>query len=415
MNQRCKALGLGSALFCSVTLFAQGQPGVIQGIVDAVNLDSLTTTVRDLSGQNGSKNGGMTDTIRSRWYATIGNSLALEYLEQRLKQLNLVPQRHEFSDPIGVPGINVLAEQRGDLFPLQKYIVCAHFDDTNYNDDAIAPGADDNASGCAAVLEAARLLSHFKTAYTVLYAFWNHEEIGSIGSDRYARQARARGDSIVGVLNLDMLGYDADNDSLMNVHTSSIARSTQWADTVASVNRVYGVGLKMRIQNPGSSSSDHAGFWRQGYTAVLIIEGFSGGDFNPYYHKSSDLVEHFNLSYFRRQAKLAIGSLALLAGILGPSGVAREPEVASHLRLEQNYPNPFNPSTTIRFGLPYKSQVSLIVYNTLGQQVATLVQGEQDAGYHEVRFDASGLSSGVYFYRLQAGTYIETRKLVMLR
>jgi len=59
--------------------------------------------------------------------------------------------------------------------------------------------------------------------------------------------------------------------------------------------------------------------------------------------------------------------------------------------------------------------VTLSVYNTLGQQVATLVQGEQEAGYHEVRFDASGLSSGVYFYRLQAGTYVETRKLLLLR
>jgi len=83
--------------------------------------------------------------------------------------------------------------------------------------------------------------------------------------------------------------------------------------------------------------------------------------------------------------------------------------------LLQSYPNPFNPSTTIRYGLPQRSNVSLTVYNPLGQQVATLVQGEQEAGYHEVRFDASGFSSGVYFYRLSAGTYVETRKLLLLR
>ena len=83
--------------------------------------------------------------------------------------------------------------------------------------------------------------------------------------------------------------------------------------------------------------------------------------------------------------------------------------------LEQNYPNPFNPSTTIRYGMPHKSAVQLTVFNTLGQQVATLVQGEQEAGYHEVRFDGSGLSSGVYFYRLQAGDFVQTRKLLLIR
>jgi hypothetical protein len=83
--------------------------------------------------------------------------------------------------------------------------------------------------------------------------------------------------------------------------------------------------------------------------------------------------------------------------------------------ISQNYPNPFNPTTTIRYALPHRSRVSLIVYNTLGQQVATLVNGEVEAGYREVTFNANGLASGVYFYRLQAGDYTKTRKLCIIR
>lgn len=89
--------------------------------------------------------------------------------------------------------------------------------------------------------------------------------------------------------------------------------------------------------------------------------------------------------------------------------------VPAQFTLDQNYPNPFNPSTTIRYALPERSQVLLSVFNTLGQQVATLVEGEQEVGYHEVKFGGSGLSSGVYFYRLQAGELVQTRKLLLTK
>jgi hypothetical protein len=97
-------------------------------------------------------------------------------------------------------------------------------------------------------------------------------------------------------------------------------------------------------------------------------------------------------------------------------GLINQPEVVpGTFSLSQNYPNPFNPSTTIRYGLPQRQQVLLTLFNTLGQRVATLVREEKEAGYHEVKFDATGLSSGVYFYRLQAGNYVATKKLLLLR
>ena len=104
-------------------------------------------------------------------------------------------------------------------------------------------------------------------------------------------------------------------------------------------------------------------------------------------------------------------SAQIFTGVEGPGSS----KVPNTYRLDQNYPNPFNPSTTIRYGLPSRSHVTLTVFNTLGQQVATLVEGEQEAGFHEATFDASGLASGVYLYRLTAGSFVETRKLVLVR
>jgi hypothetical protein len=99
-----------------------------------------------------------------------------------------------------------------------------------------------------------------------------------------------------------------------------------------------------------------------------------------------------------------------------PVSVGKEGDgIPGSFSLEQNYPNPFNPSTTICYALPHNSFVTLTVYNTLGQQVAKLVNEQQEAGYHEAVFRSDGLPSGVYFYRLEAGSFTSTKKLLLLR
>jgi hypothetical protein len=90
-------------------------------------------------------------------------------------------------------------------------------------------------------------------------------------------------------------------------------------------------------------------------------------------------------------------------------------EIPGEFKLEQNYPNPFNPSTTIRYALPRRAHVTLAVFNVLGQQVANLVDAVEEAGYHDIRFDSSGLASGVYFYRMSAGGYVASKRLILVR
>ena len=83
--------------------------------------------------------------------------------------------------------------------------------------------------------------------------------------------------------------------------------------------------------------------------------------------------------------------------------------------LYQNYPNPFNPSTTISYSIPEKSQVELKVYDVLGREVSKLVNKVQPAGNHEVQFKVSNLGSGVYFYQIRAGNFVESKKMVILK
>ncbi len=97
-------------------------------------------------------------------------------------------------------------------------------------------------------------------------------------------------------------------------------------------------------------------------------------------------------------------------------GVEDHPEIIPHtFKLDQNYPNPFNPTTSIRFDIPKMSFVTLKLYNVLGQEIVTLVDEKKEAGKYEVIFDGSKLVSGVYFYRLQAGLFSETKKFVILK
>jgi len=108
-------------------------------------------------------------------------------------------------------------------------------------------------------------------------------------------------------------------------------------------------------------------------------------------------------------------ALAWINTTNGVGDIEGKTQLPSHYALSQNYPNPFNPSTTIKFELPKASQVNLTVFDILGREVSVLVNERREAGVHEVKFDGSKLASGVYVYRLQAGGFVQSKRLVLLK
>jgi hypothetical protein len=115
--------------------------------------------------------------------------------------------------------------------------------------------------------------------------------------------------------------------------------------------------------------------------------------------------------------------VGLVVGMCLVLGMSQDPDFVPlpqegdvpHLALQQNYPNPFNPSTTIRYELPYASRVTLTLYNLLGQEVMTLVDGHKPAGMYDVQLNAGSLPSGMYLYRLHAANYFAAKRLLLLK
>ncbi|HOO14047.1 MAG TPA: T9SS type A sorting domain-containing protein [Candidatus Marinimicrobia bacterium] len=126
-------------------------------------------------------------------------------------------------------------------------------------------------------------------------------------------------------------------------------------------------------------------------------------------------IEAGQIYIYRVQAyKSSVGSEYSNEVSLNLTGVKKE-AIPREYSLSQNYPNPFNPTTTINYQLPISSYLTLKVYNLLGQDIATIFEGVQSAGNYSVTFDASGLTGGIYFYQLKAGSFVENKKFILLK
>lgn len=186
-----------------------------------------------------------------------------------------------------------------------------------------------------------------------------------------------------------------------------------WSDTIlvergSVVKAIEPVRGTTNLLGMGYRSSDPKAWWStDGGTNWTVISPAAPGD-------GSDLTQ---TQFVSTALGYSVGYYKALK-FTPPGATAVEQEgsgVPATYTLDQNFPNPFNPSTTIRFSIPASGNVTLKVYNLLGMEVATLVNGELSAGTHRVTFDAANLPSGVYFYRIDAGSFSDVRKMALLK
>jgi len=283
----------------------------IQDLINTIDLNKLNLTLNEFTGEQTTNVNGTAVNILNREESN--NDLAADYLTEQLtanQNLSVANQ------PFNTNGRNVIATQLGQTNPASIYVVCAHYDSTaNYC-------ADDNATGVAAVLEIARILSTQCVENTIVYALWDEEEIGLKGSSYYASQAAANATNILAVVNMDMMGYDGDavgtpGNNQFDIDYRDIADSEAIKSDLIGVLNTYNLDLSVVEVNPGTAASDHSSFWAQGYSALLVGESWATNDQTPFYHSSLDRVATLDLPYFHEMVKLVMGYMATKAVLVG--------------------------------------------------------------------------------------------------
>lgn len=371
----------------------RAQHPTVQGLVDAVDAARLLSDLRQLSGEDPVDVGVGPQYITSRHRTNPGNALAATWLQQELEGMGYTTTLQSFGS---LGGNNILAEKPGAVHPDKRVILCAHYDAMPGGSNP-APAADDDGTGVCAVLEAARLMASLQFENTVVFALWDEEEQGLIGSRYYANLAASNDLDIVGVVNIDMIGYDGNDDRRMRLHARPVANGMAQRDTALAVNELYGIDMDILVMTPGQTYSDHAAFWEQSYGAILLIEDFEA-DGNPAYHTVNDVVDALDTAYWADVVRVGIGTTAALAVPYDGVGL---PEVRglSDAPLLQVYPNPSDGLGTVRVEVSTSVPVDLQVFDATGRSVGSLFQGVLPRGEHLFQWGEGTSSPGHYVVR----------------
>lgn len=254
------------------------------------------------------------DVLDNRLYTRLGDNRGVGGPQHDLARDNILNAFKGFGldasldafDWNGGTHHNVVAWKPGTTRANEVYVLGAHYDSVNN------PGADDNASGTAGVIEAARVLSKCTLEASVCFVAFDREEQGLIGSDRWV--AKNASPNIKGMISLDMIAYNAAamaNQAMIYGRSESSGLKT----ALASALNLYGNGIVASIQG-GLDASDHAPFEWRGFQAALLIE--AGVWSNPHYHKPTDSVDtpgYIDYAYATNMTRGAVGYVATAAGI----------------------------------------------------------------------------------------------------
>lgn len=277
-----------------------------QALADAVNGERIFADLDYLS-----------TTLLTRHSYTTQMSLACQYVLEEFQALGLTASYDQFYYQ-GHSLKNVVGVKTGTIDPTGIYIICGHLDSTSPSPSTLAPGAEDNGSGSAAVLEAARLLAPLQTAYTIYFICFSAEEQGLVGSEHFAEDADQRGLDIRGVLNLDMAGYYRSGGSDLWLEGFHYGTSSVWLLNQVEANAEAYTDLVV-YQYPGEGwGSDHEPFHDHGFPAILSID--YEWDSYPCYHRTCDTVSYLDEHLWRgiiAANAITLGQLAALQGTTG--------------------------------------------------------------------------------------------------
>ena len=376
----------------------RGPDDSISDIVASVSEDTIQAFIQQL------------EDYGTRYSSTDNYDTACDWVEYKFDSYGLSAEQQTFSMS-GYDCQNVIAELPGATDSTKIWIICGHLDSTSPSPSTNAPGADDNASGSTAVIEAARILSGYEFNHTLRFICFGGEEQGLYGSAHYASQASSAGDDILGVINLDMVLYAPPGDDILWVPYNT--QSHGLALAMEAICDTYVPALNVNIEyGPSMTYSDHASFWNNGYAALLAIEKEVYS--NPYYHQTTDLLANY-IEYFpfaTNSIKGALATVAYLAEPTGGTGVSGGESPVPGFQLTGLSPNPVGSILTVSLAQGYTGSMDVSVFDIAGRRV---MSGTHDASAGSVNLDMSALPSGVYAVRVSSGGFAETRSVVIAR